>query len=210
MIATEHAFDLASERGELNAMTMNALKRRYRQVSGHDSRTRNRQYLVRRILWLLQAAAHGGLSQEALARAAELANGEPEGAAVRATPPRARVLGVVAPNADGTRDERLPRPGHAIVRRYVGSCLGRDAAGHRALDGLRVPSLRQGRAVRLAVRHREGSHWLAHQRLPVLQTGEGGRMINPRRWGLAKASVASPGDRAIPLAVRIQVDTMRA
>ncbi len=71
MTATEQAFDLASERGELEAMTMNALKRRYRQVSGHDSRTRNRQYLVRRILWLLQAAAHGGLSQEALARAAE-------------------------------------------------------------------------------------------------------------------------------------------
>ena len=57
MTATEQAFDLASERGALDAMTMNALKRRYRQVSGHDSRTRNRQYLVRRILWLLQAAA---------------------------------------------------------------------------------------------------------------------------------------------------------
>jgi len=57
MTATEQAFDLASERGELEAMTMNALTRRYRQVSGHDSRTRNRQYLVRRILWLLQAAA---------------------------------------------------------------------------------------------------------------------------------------------------------
>ena len=123
MTATEQAFDLASERGELEAMTMKALKRRYRQVSGHDSRTRNRQYLVRRILWLLQAAAHGGLSQEALARATELANGEPERAAVRATPPRARVLGVVAPNADGTRDERLPRPGHAIVRRYKGETL---------------------------------------------------------------------------------------
>ena len=214
MTATEQAFDLASERGALDAMTMKALKRRYRQVSGHDSRTRNRQYLVRRILWLLQAAAHGGLSEEALARAAELANGEPEGAAVRATPPRVRVLGVVAPNADETRDERLPRPGHAIVRRYVNCCLGRDAAGHGALDGLRVPSLRQGRAVRLPVGHRQGAKmkcWrLAHQRLPILQAGEGGRMINPRRWGLAKASAASPGDRAIPLAVRIQVDTMRA
>ena len=120
------------------------LGRRYRQVSGHDSRTRNRQYLVRRILWLLQAAAHGGLSQEALARAAELANGEPEGAAVRATPPRGRVLGVVAPNADGTRDERLPRPGHAIVRRYAGSCLGRDAASHGALDGFEFPASDKG------------------------------------------------------------------
>ena len=55
------------------------LGRRYRQASGHDSRTRNRQYLVRRILWLLQAAAQGT---------------------------RARGRG---PNADETRDERRPR-----------------------------------------------------------------------------------------------------
>ena len=33
------------------------------------------------------------------------------------------MLGVVAPNADETRDERLPRPGHAIVRRYKGETL---------------------------------------------------------------------------------------
>ena len=51
------------------------------------------------------------------------------------------MLGVVAPNADGTRDERLPRPGHAIVRRYVNCCLGRDAAGHGALDGFEFPAL---------------------------------------------------------------------
>ena len=206
MTATEPIFDITSEREELDAMTMAALKRRYQEETGRASSTRNRQYLIRRLLWIAQAAVRGGLCDEALALAATLAND----ASVRASPARARVLGVVAPNADATRDERLPRPGHAIVRRYVGSCLGRDAAGHRALDGLRVPSLRQGRAVRLAVRHREGSHWLAHQRLQVLQAGEGGRMINPRRWGLAKASAASPGDRAIPLAVRIQVDTMRA
>jgi hypothetical protein len=119
MTATEQAFDLASERGELEAMTMSALKRRYRQVSGHDSRTRNRQYLVRRLIWIAQAAVHGGLGEDALALAAALAND----ASIRASPPRARVLGVQAPNADATRDQRLPRPGHAIVRRYKGETL---------------------------------------------------------------------------------------
>ena len=61
----------------------------------------------------------GGLCDEALALAATLAND----ASVRASPARARVVGVVAPNADATRDERLPRPGHAIVRRYKGETL---------------------------------------------------------------------------------------
>jgi hypothetical protein len=53
-------------------------------------------------------------------------------------------MGIVAPNADGTRDERLPRPGHAIVRRYAGSCLGRDAASHGALDGFEFPASDKG------------------------------------------------------------------
>jgi len=113
-----------------------------------------------------------------------------------------------------TRDERLPRPGHAIVRRYAGSCLGRDAAGRGALDGLRVQNSVWGRAVRLPVGHRQGATmkcWrLAHQRLPVLQAGEGGRMIKPRRRGSATAPAASLENRAIPLAVRIRVDTMPA
>ena len=113
MTATEPIFDITSEREELDAMTMAALKRRYQEETGRASSTRNRQYLIRRLLWIAQAAVRGGLCDEALALAATLAND----ASVRASPARARALGVVAPNADGTRDERLPRPGHAIVRR---------------------------------------------------------------------------------------------
>jgi hypothetical protein len=119
MTATEPIFDITSEREELDAMTMAALKRRYQEETGRASSTRNRQYLIRRLLWIAQAAVRGGLCDEALALAATLAND----ASVRASPARARVLGVVAPNADATRDERLPRPGHAIVRRYKGETL---------------------------------------------------------------------------------------
>ena len=119
MTATEPIFDITSEREELDAMTMAALKRRYHEETGRASSTRNRQYLIRRLLWIAQAAVRGGLCDEALALAATLAND----ASVRASPARARALGVVAPNADATRDERLPRPGHAIVRRYKGETL---------------------------------------------------------------------------------------
>ncbi len=119
MTATEPIFDITSEREELDAMTMAALKRRYQEETGRASSTRNRQYLIRRLLWIAQAAVRGGLCDEALALAATLAND----ASVRASPARARVLGVLAPNADATRDERLPRPGHAIVRRYKGETL---------------------------------------------------------------------------------------
>jgi hypothetical protein len=119
MTATEPIFDITSEREELDAMTMAALTRRYQEETGRASSTRNRQYLIRRLLWIAQAAVRGGLCDESLALAATLAND----ASVRASPARARALGVVAPNADGTRDERLPRPGHAIVRRYKGETL---------------------------------------------------------------------------------------
>jgi len=99
MTATEPIFDITSEREELDAMTMAALKRRYQEETGRASSTRNRQYLIRRLLWIAQAAVRGGLCDEALALAATLAND----ASVRASPARARVLGVVAPNADATR-----------------------------------------------------------------------------------------------------------
>jgi len=99
---TEETFDVASELEQLESLTMAALKRRYRQATGHDSKTRNRQYLIRRLIWIAQAAVHGGLGEDALALAAALAND----ASIRASPPRARVLGVQAPNADATRDQR--------------------------------------------------------------------------------------------------------
>ena len=74
MTATEPIFDITSEREELDAMTMAALKRRYQEETGRASSTRNRQYLIRRLLWIAQAAVRGGLCDEALALAATLAN----------------------------------------------------------------------------------------------------------------------------------------
>jgi hypothetical protein len=116
---TAESFDLDAEHDALRSLPIEALRRRYLEVGGHATRTRNREYLVRRILWLRQAAELGGLSERALGLARELA----AGGEVRATPP----VAAVAPPAPGprpARDGRLPCPGHAIVRRYPTSNWG--------------------------------------------------------------------------------------
>src|SRR6266851_9851090 len=50
-----------------------ALKARYRELFGEESRSSNHAHLFRRIAWRLQARAEGELSQRARDRAADLA-----------------------------------------------------------------------------------------------------------------------------------------
>ncbi len=107
--------DVAKELAVLEAMTLPELRVRYAGVLGEASRSRNRQALVRRILWRLQARAEGDLSQRARRRAAELA----EDAALRLDPPK----GTPQPVATGRRDPRLPAPGTVLTRLYKGRLL---------------------------------------------------------------------------------------
>ncbi len=126
MTAIAERFDVGQERARLEGMHMADLRRLARTACGYESRTRNRHYLIRRILWSLQAAARGGLSERATALVQNLVQDLAHGDDVRARPRRAVAPGVeaatpapaVAAAATPTRDERLPRPGHAIVRRY--------------------------------------------------------------------------------------------
>ena len=119
MTATRERFDVEAERRTLGAMTAGELRRRYQEVGGDEARSRNREYLIRRILWMLQASAYGGLS----ARAAGLADGLAREFDVRATPPRTRDTAAPGPRTAPERDGRLPAPGRAIVRRYKGETL---------------------------------------------------------------------------------------
>ena len=50
----------------LRIMTTGELRDRYREVFSEESRSYNKQYLVRRIAWQLQARDEGGLSERAL------------------------------------------------------------------------------------------------------------------------------------------------
>ena len=58
----------------LKHMTMAELRARYAEVFGEESRSRHKDFLVKRIAWRLQSQAEGDLSGRARARAAELAN----------------------------------------------------------------------------------------------------------------------------------------
>jgi hypothetical protein len=61
MTATSERFDVAAERKRLGAMTASELRQRHREIGGDEARSRNREELIRRILWMLQAGVYGGL-----------------------------------------------------------------------------------------------------------------------------------------------------
>ena len=112
--------DLPCERARLEGMTVGQLARVYEEIVGEPARSRHKQYLIRRILWRVQARAEG---ERARRRAAELA----DDADVRVTPPRRPIVSAavalptaVADSADALTDRRLPVAGNLLVRKYKG------------------------------------------------------------------------------------------
>lgn len=115
---------IAIEIDQLGELTVNQLLKRYEQTFGETCRSRNKQYLVRRIAWRLQANVQGGLSTEALKRARELAID----ADTRVTAPRPNSAATVKrvkaePTAFVDWDARLPPPGNMIQRQYKGKMI---------------------------------------------------------------------------------------
>jgi len=58
----------------LHTLTVGALKRKYAEVFGEETRSNNKDYLRKKIAWRLQSLDEGGLSERARKRAEELAN----------------------------------------------------------------------------------------------------------------------------------------
>ncbi len=106
----------------LQKMTVVDLRGRYAEVFGETTTSRHKQFLVRRILWRMQANAEGGLSERALRRAEELAND----ADLRLIAPKGTGglgggLGrTVIRRFSTSNDRRLPMPGSVITREYRG------------------------------------------------------------------------------------------
>jgi hypothetical protein len=69
MDAKTHAQVLALER-----MGTAALRQRFAEIFGEQTKVGNRAWLIKRIAWRLQAVAEGDLSERARRRAAELAD----------------------------------------------------------------------------------------------------------------------------------------
>ena len=117
------ALNIGKEMAQLQRLTVPELRRRYAEVCGEDTTSRNKVYLVRRIIWRLQMKQEGGLSERARRRARELAANSD----VRLTAPKTsmsesggmtREFAVSFP-----RDQRLPMPGAVIMRQYKGETI---------------------------------------------------------------------------------------
>ena len=113
--ADRGTLNITAELARLLKMTPRELREEYVEVFGESSRSGNKDWLIKRIAWRLQANAEGGLSERARQRAIELAND----ADLRMKAPRT-----------GSRDEpssrkrtvpsdaRLPMPGSHLIREY--------------------------------------------------------------------------------------------
>jgi hypothetical protein len=66
--------NVEKELAALRKMTVDGLRAKFAEVFGEPTRSRHKEYLVKRIIWRMQANVEGGLSERALARARELAN----------------------------------------------------------------------------------------------------------------------------------------
>jgi hypothetical protein len=101
-----------------------ALKVRYRELFGEESRSSNHAHLFRRIAWRLQALAEGDLSQRARDRAAQLA----VDVDLRLRAPRKFWSAVADADTEERsrrprRDPRLPEVGATLQRQYQGRTL---------------------------------------------------------------------------------------
>ena len=113
--------NVAKELAELRRMSVVDLRSRYAEVFGETTNTRHKDWLVKRVIWRMQALAEGDLSERARARAAELAND----ADLRRRPPRESAA---PPQARATKlrisvASQAPLPGTVLTRVYKGETL---------------------------------------------------------------------------------------
>lgn len=108
----------------LEDMTVGDLRERYQEVFGETARSRNKQFLRKRIAWRIQALEEGELSERARRRAEEIAND----ADLRVRAPKqvsteTNAETTVTSGPGMIRDERLPLPGTVLKRKYKGQIV---------------------------------------------------------------------------------------
>ncbi len=107
--------DLKKQLAQLPKLKGPELKAKYEEVFGEPCTSRNRNWIVKRLAWRIQANVLGGLSERALKRAAELA----DEADLRLAAPKPPDVVPMIP----ARDPRLPKAGTLITRTYKGQTI---------------------------------------------------------------------------------------
>ena len=110
------------ELARLESLPIRELKPEYEQLYGIECRSNNKRWLIRKIVWRLQANAEGDLTERARRRAEELA----DDADVRVTPPKDFDVATpkkVSKRIETPSDPRLPSVGTSITRGYRGKTI---------------------------------------------------------------------------------------
>jgi hypothetical protein len=111
--------DVESE--ALHQMPVSKLHERFVSVYGETPRSRNRVWLIRKILWRLQSLKHGSLSERARLRATELAADADVRLMPAQRPPVISVKPAEKPDrTEAPVDRRLPSSRTPIYRDYKG------------------------------------------------------------------------------------------
>ena len=100
---------------QLEDMTVGDLAELYRQLYGEPTRTRNKDYLRKRLQFRLQELANGGLPAKALAKISELGDELPERWRIR------QAEKDKLPMPEAPRDPRLPPVGTVLRRAHQGT-----------------------------------------------------------------------------------------
>ena len=147
--------NIAKEVARLQKLTCGELRDEFATVTGETTNAKNRKWLIRRIIWRMQANVEGGLSPDVINRIRELA----DGADLRVTSPATRRLssdavGRTKTVATGAISDCGILPGTLITRVYKGRQLRvRVTTGGFEYEGELFRSLSA------VAKHVTGSHW---------------------------------------------------
>jgi hypothetical protein len=115
--------NVVNEVATLQRLSVGQLRQRFAELFGETTKASNRTWLIKRIVWRLQALAEGDLSERARRRAAELARD----ADLRLNPPQNKGNTTTPPPQDvhipAPADPRLPPPGTILTRPYKGQLV---------------------------------------------------------------------------------------
>lgn len=119
------ALNINREVAAMKRMTTGELKEKFEEVCKQSPRSHNRQWLIKKIAWRLQAEEEGGLPERVRRRALEMA----DDADLRVRPTRgfgekldAAQEQTSFPTAEA-RDPRVPPPGTILNKTYKGQQL---------------------------------------------------------------------------------------
>ena len=115
--------NIVNEVAALQRLSVGQLRQRFAELFGETTKASNRTWLVKRIVWRMQALAEGDLPERARRRAAELARDSD----LRLNPPQSKANTTTPPPQDvpipTPVDHRLPPPGTILTRPYKGQLV---------------------------------------------------------------------------------------